>query len=271
MTTCEQYLRELEESVEKRLSLPLEVREHLMQCSEESCQQALLEYDLLEAAIPLWQQTLPGIDFSERIIEEIQPDGSLDGSMATRSVVTPIAQQGKTRNSSAKQGALVGTISVLSLCLLLIVQHHSTGANNGDKQIATADNNQAEELLPPAHVGTDENLFTADATADVEAELRELGSVYGTWMQGASNRLTDTVTVVLLSDDQPKKQKKGWLSEISEQIEAPLESTLEFLKEQSETMKDGQSDYKSLHQKEYFGFLWSKSESFKPLFTFTLV
>lgn len=271
MTTCEQYLRELEESVEKRLSLPLEVREHLMQCSEESCQHALIEYDLLEATIPLWQQTLPGIDLSEKIMEEVQTDGTLDGSMATRSVVTPIAQQGKTRSPSAKQGALVGTIAVLSLCLLLIVQHNATETNNSDKQIATAENNHAEELSQLSHLGTDENLFTTDATADVEEELRELGSVYGTWMQGASNRLTDTVTVVLLSDDQPEKQKKGWLSEISEQIEAPLESTLEFLKEQSEPMKDGQSEYKSLHQKEYFGFLWSKSESFKPLFTFTLV
>ncbi|MDA7504083.1 hypothetical protein OAF98_01420 [Planctomicrobium sp.] len=259
MLSCENCLQRMEIAVEEKASLPDDVQAHLAVCSSTACQDALLEYEMLASAIPTWRDSLPVIDFTQQIVEEFSP---IQAAQLEKITQSQPASMNKRRSPLPAILTVCGTLAVCLIGLLQAIPPTSSGTSS----LATVQEVE-HNVLGTTHV--DQVAITEDA--EVEAELREFGRAYGSWMQGATNKLTDTVTVVLLDEQSSPESSNGWFSELTEQIEQPFESTLKFLIEESVPAEDEQTLFDSPHQKEYFGFLWSKSESRNPLFTLMFV
>lgn len=256
MLSCHSFREIVERSVEDRSSLPSEVRVHLETCQDAECQEVLLEYDLLEAAIREWKQTVPRIDLKSALLSEIE---HLAGD--TESVTTVQAQK-QTRGSSSLVLGLV--TATLSLCLLLMVLAVASNPSVDRGRVAMQDHQSS----PVTNVVSETDRAEDE---DVVAELRELGKAYGGWVQGATHRLTDTVAVVLVEEKTPQtKTSRNWFPSITESIE-PIESqfgkTIDLLLKHIPSESDEQSRFFLDDQKEYLGFLWSKSASVKLLFS----
>lgn len=257
MLSCETCLQRLETAVEEATSLPDDVQAHLAACPSTDCQNALLEYEILACAIPSWRDSLPVIDLVQEIVEEFET------VQTARSVKVP--QPASANNRRSPLPAILTVCGTLAVCLIGLLQAIPSNSSVSNS-LATLqkEDHGIVAISPDGQVSPSED-------AEVEAELREFGKAYGSWVQGATNKLTDTVTVVLLDEQSLPEGSTGWFSEFTEQIEQPIESTLKFLIEESAPPEDEQTLFDNSPQKEYFGFLWSKSESLNPLFTLMFV
>lgn len=224
--SCKDSRNILTQSVEKRTALPASVVDHFQACSSPECRETFAEYQLLDEAISQWTSTLPHVDLVAAVVGDLAPQPTINEPK----VIGKLASSPSTRVTSAAAVAVVG--AVLSLCLILMVSVFS----QNDQAIASV-----EPPAPPVPLQAEGNV----AEEDMEAELRELGKNYGTWVQGAAHKLTDTMTVVLLDDQSQAAEKTpGWFSNISEQmepLETKLDETFKMLMEQVSVESDEQT------------------------------
>ncbi len=224
--SCHDYRTILEQSTEERTALPANVVEHFQSCSSTECQEIFTEYELINEAISQWKSALPRVDLVAAVVSDLAP---LPESSRPQMVGVPTSRSTSRGPSAA---AVVAVLATLSLCLILMV-----GAlPKNERPLA--------DVTPPAP-SIAEHIDTPVKDENVEAELRELGKTYGSWVQGAANKLTDTMTVVLIDDQSQSSEKTpGWFSNITEQIEpieSKLDETLKMLMEQVSVESDEQT------------------------------
>lgn len=224
--SCDDYRIILEQSTEERTALPVNALEHFQSCSSTECQEIFAEYELVNEAISQWKSALPHVDLVAAIVSDLAP---LPETSRPQMVDVPISPSSSRGPSAA---AVVAVLATLSLCLIMMV----SASPKNERNIASV-------TFPAQPVADHQSRFVEDE--DMEAELRELGKTYGSWVQGAANKLTDTMTVVLISD-QPQSPEKasGWFSNFTEQIEpieSKLDETLKMLMEQVSVESDEQT------------------------------
>lgn len=226
MSACDAFHQELERSIEERTEFAAHFAQHFQCCSAEACHTAYLEYQLLAEVIPAWKASLPAAELVSRVLVQVaaQHDPIAKDPIASRR--TPGTQSRVTStqphpvSASRSSIATVAIFGPLSLCLLLMVQ----ALSNPENAVAVLD---SPEILPIP------NSDPPVPETNVEDELRALGKTYGHWVQGATQRLTDTVAVVLLEEQSPSSESlPNWFSSLAEKIEpieTKLDATLNFL------------------------------------------
>lgn len=255
MVSCESFRKRLEQTVEERAELAADLEAHVSSCELNGCQELYQEYLLLNAVIPHWRRSLPEVDLESAVLTGLGSSTLVDAAghaSAGRNRSQTVTAQPVRLESQARPAlsatAVAVVLATLSLCVLLIVGSFP----NAKPSLATNANLLQETLvqndIPPQSYEEDE---------DVEAELKELGKAYGTWVQGATRRLSETMTVVLLEEEsQATEGASSWFSNLSEQIEpieSKLDETFKILMENVSTESNEQTDLQRCTQNEYFG------------------
>ncbi len=219
--SCDDYQTILEQSTEERTALPSDAVEHFQSCSSVECQEIFAEYQLVNEAISQWKTALPRVDLVAAVVSDLDPHSKTSSPQVISVPVSPSSSRGPST------AAVAAVVASLSLCLIMMVDTFP----------------KDDRTMTPPIAGHE--LVLVEEEHVVEAELRELGKTYGSWVQGAANKLTDTMTVVLIDDQSPSSEKTpGWFSNITEQIEpieSKLDETLKMLMEQVSVESDEQT------------------------------
>ncbi len=258
MTTCETYRQQLDRLVEERCELTPELSNHFQSCESTECQNHFAEYQLLNVAIQDWQAALPEVDFVDAVVNGIEP------VLASRPVSSANRSQVTASNSNALV-SLTTVLAVLSLCIILVIGN----VTQKTPQVA-----QLTTDVGPAVVVGETGTTIEQSEVQAEAELRELGKTYGSWVQGAANKLTDTMIVGFIEKPAQSDTSGDWFTNLSEQmepIESKLDATFKLILEENSSEMDDQTFVPARIQNEYLGLLLSKSASLNPLFTLMLV
>ncbi|WP_417847959.1 hypothetical protein [Thalassoglobus sp.] len=270
MTTCETFRQRLDQRVEERDDLTPELVDHFHSCDSPECQTHFAEYQLLNAAIEDWKAVLPQIDFVDAVVGDVKPAMKPVMVIATippqtRSQTEPLSHSQRAESRTTSLISLTTVLAVLSLCLLLVIG----SVPRTTRQIAQ---NPPVKETSMASSGNETDVEKSEMQA--EAELRELGKTYGSWVQGAANKLTDTMAVGFNDASVQPKKSHDWFTNLSEQmepIESKLDATFKLILEENSSEMDDQTFTPTRSQNEYLGLFLSKSMSLKPLFTLILV
>ncbi|QDT34252.1 hypothetical protein [Thalassoglobus polymorphus] len=270
MTTCETFRQRLDQRVEERDDLTPEIVDHFRSCDSPECQNHFAEYQLLNAAIKDWKAVLPQIDFVDAVVGDVKP------TMKPVMVNAPTPPQARSQFESLNHSqsaesrttslvSLTTVLAVLSLCILLVI-------GTVPRSIRQVAQNPPVQETSLATNGIETDVEKNEMQA--EAELRELGKTYGSWVQGAANKLTDTMSVGFNDASVQPKKSHDWFTNLSEQmepIESKLDATFKLILEENSSEMDDQTFAPTRSQNEYLGLFLSKSMSLKPLFTLMLV
>ncbi|MCA9030213.1 MAG: hypothetical protein KDA69_10540 [Planctomycetaceae bacterium] len=211
MNGCQEFRNALDELVLSRESAPLDVVQHGEHCPVAECQAAWEEFRLLNSAIATWQAREALMVVPSFKIETTAP------AVASSSTNKPLPETKRSEAGLARWLALsVAGVALFSLLSLV-------GSNlRNDPQVATIEAPTTTDIVdPPVLVAVEE-------TEEGNAAIRDLGTTYVSWIDGSTDRITDTVAFVLVepSHDEGSTSHTGWLESLQQGWQ-PLESSLQ--------------------------------------------
>lgn len=208
--TCKEFQNRLERATEELSPLSDDITVHFAECDSDACQTAWQEYQLLAQAIPEWKHAVPTVDLTEQILAALQTKPA--------PVEVSLTRNPATRRQAENRSLPAVVASVAVVCAIVALAIHNSPVDQEGRPVATA---HGPSISPETA-----NAFPAHLT---EAEpLEELGIAYANLMQGATARVSDTVSFVLADEDSaapPADDTPGWMGTFGEQLR-PFEEKL---------------------------------------------
>jgi|GEM_PF-4996056 len=191
---CNEFQSRLDLAVEERRSPEESVQSHGAGCPNPECQLAWADFRLLEAALSAWKRPVATIDFVDRILAQVP-------GVPVGSAVTQDGSRRRTRLWGRRFRGRIVLAPVVAVCALLVT---GRGFWTGDSNSPTAPTVQSEGF-------------------------QELGTLYISWVEGASSGVTESVASVLappaLDHVTESTGEESWLQHWGKQLK-PLEEEL---------------------------------------------
>lgn len=219
---CDEFRTNLLQCTERRQGASTAIQHHAESCHSDECRQLWREQVLLDEAITAWKRAVPRVQLQNAVLQHVRTQRT---SLRSKS-----GQGDRSRLSPAKasgwlaMGSLTAAAALILAVLHLPVQRDRIIAQHASKDAAMG------PLGGPG--GGSPARSSADSNPSPDEVLREVGSKWAGLMEGATTRITDTVTYVinptdLRMDPMPGMgTTSGWLKTWSERLE-PIEDSLD--------------------------------------------
>ena len=208
---CQEFQNELDRCVEQRIAPGADLEAHSQECSASACLERWEEHQLLTSAITAWRAELPSIDIADVVLQgQLQIE---DIPVDQVEVLGPVPGKGKWSEEPHWAGAVVASVALLVAACLLIALSIQPILNSSNQVVEDS--------------GPETKTFARSVSPEEEQHLRELGQSYASFMNTASDKVTQTVTMVIPDQDAMSADGMGstsqWLDTWSERLE-PLET-----------------------------------------------
>lgn len=215
---CKEFQTALMSAVERREPVSFAARRHGDTCASANCRRLWSEHLLLEAAVTSWTESVPRVELQDAVLRQM------------RLAVAPEAVRSQSPNTAKQQPRMSGWLPVASVtaALALLAALFQLPIDSRPRVAEKPPVRVAPKQVAAATSADD----TTVAESSSDEVLREVGSKWAGWMEGATARITDTVTYVITPMQAPMDSAPGmeapadWLKRWGEQLE-PLENSLD--------------------------------------------
>lgn len=205
---CDEFEMVLKELIETKAPIPAEVREHGTCCDSTNCRTAWQDHLLLESLLPYWKELSLPVGFTDRVMQAVGSDKRSAGTEPVARGGVATADSVASARFSNWLSTATAALAVASLMAVIWVPSAEKGGSDSHLRNRLWSSTEPESLRHGLPTGI---------------PLDEVHEVYAGWMEGASNRLRQTATLVLLEDaevsDPTSKSSAGWLGTWSKRIE----------------------------------------------------